>query len=222
MHQFSRIVKKVTLLLLTTACDTIIFMTATGHALIGTAIAVTIPNPVLAIPLAFVSHIAADAFPHWDTGWHRRLKPFPRFFAESLTDVIASLLLPFVIVHFFFPGTDLVYLYTIVITAQLLDWITAPYIFLGLKKSPFDLPYKFQIMFDNPIGPPWGIIGQTVVVGIILLFAYIYSPLSIRNQTTPPPQEELVVCTMDAMECPDGSYVGRVGPNCEFAPCPGN
>ncbi len=29
------------------------------------------------------------------------------------------------------------------------------------------------------------------------------------------------VCTMDAKMCPDGSYVGRTGPNCEFALCPG-
>lgn len=29
-----------------------------------------------------------------------------------------------------------------------------------------------------------------------------------------------IVCTMDAMECPDGSYVGRVTPDCDFAPCP--
>lgn len=28
------------------------------------------------------------------------------------------------------------------------------------------------------------------------------------------------VCPMDAMQCPDGSYVGRTGPNCEFASCP--
>jgi hypothetical protein len=28
------------------------------------------------------------------------------------------------------------------------------------------------------------------------------------------------MCTMDAKECPDGSYVGRVAPDCEFAPCP--
>src|SRR4051812_18409592 len=27
-------------------------------------------------------------------------------------------------------------------------------------------------------------------------------------------------CTLDAMECPDGSFVGRSGPRCEFAPCP--
>ncbi|MDP1624852.1 MAG: hypothetical protein Q8L64_03695 [bacterium] len=29
-----------------------------------------------------------------------------------------------------------------------------------------------------------------------------------------------VVCTMDAKMCPDGSYVGRVAPNCQFAACP--
>lgn len=27
-------------------------------------------------------------------------------------------------------------------------------------------------------------------------------------------------CTMEAKVCPDGSSVGRTGPNCEFAPCP--
>jgi hypothetical protein len=28
------------------------------------------------------------------------------------------------------------------------------------------------------------------------------------------------VCTQDVKICPDGSYVGRTGPNCEFAACP--
>lgn len=31
---------------------------------------------------------------------------------------------------------------------------------------------------------------------------------------------EPVMCTMDAKICPDGSAVGRQGPNCEFAACP--
>ena len=31
---------------------------------------------------------------------------------------------------------------------------------------------------------------------------------------------ESVVCPMDAKLCQDGSYVSRVGPHCEFAPCP--
>lgn len=34
--------------------------------------------------------------------------------------------------------------------------------------------------------------------------------------------EEPVFCTMDVMMCPDGSYVGRQAPNCEFAACPGS
>ncbi len=29
-----------------------------------------------------------------------------------------------------------------------------------------------------------------------------------------------VACTLDAKVCPDGSVVGRVGPDCEFAKCP--
>lgn len=34
------------------------------------------------------------------------------------------------------------------------------------------------------------------------------------------PQDQPTACTMDAKQCPDGSYVGRVGPNCEFEKCP--
>lgn len=34
-------------------------------------------------------------------------------------------------------------------------------------------------------------------------------------------KDEGVACTMDAKECPDGSFVGRIPPNCEFTPCPG-
>ncbi|TSC71796.1 MAG: Uncharacterized protein G01um101470_496 [Parcubacteria group bacterium Gr01-1014_70] len=32
--------------------------------------------------------------------------------------------------------------------------------------------------------------------------------------------KNLQACTQEAKQCPDGSYVGRTGPNCEFALCP--
>ncbi len=35
-----------------------------------------------------------------------------------------------------------------------------------------------------------------------------------------PPKCEPVACTMDAKICSDGSAVGRIAPDCEFAPCP--
>lgn len=41
-----------------------------------------------------------------------------------------------------------------------------------------------------------------------------------NNSGNKPEESEQVVCTMDAKLCPDGSYVGRTGPKCEFAPCP--
>lgn len=37
----------------------------------------------------------------------------------------------------------------------------------------------------------------------------------------PPKSWDESVCTQDAKMCPDGSSVGRQGPNCEFAKCPG-
>ncbi|TAK56866.1 hypothetical protein EPO17_03505 [Patescibacteria group bacterium] len=41
-----------------------------------------------------------------------------------------------------------------------------------------------------------------------------------RNTQATPSTEEPTVCTMEAKLCPDGSYVGRSGPRCEFAECP--
>ncbi len=35
------------------------------------------------------------------------------------------------------------------------------------------------------------------------------------------PGGDSVACTTEAKLCPDGSYVGRVPPSCEFASCPG-
>jgi hypothetical protein len=40
-------------------------MTATNHALTGAAIATLVRQPILAVPLAFASHFACDALPHF-------------------------------------------------------------------------------------------------------------------------------------------------------------
>lgn len=49
-----------------------------------------------------------------------------------------------------------------------------------------------------------------------LFYVYYPDPTEYKN----PKETEPVACTMDAKLCPDGSYVGRVAPNCEFADCP--
>lgn len=40
------------------------------------------------------------------------------------------------------------------------------------------------------------------------------------GHTSPGDPGQPVACTDEAKQCPDGSYVGRSGPNCEFAACP--
>ena len=47
----------------------------------------------------------------------------------------------------------------------------------------------------------------------------IVSDLPDTGSTAVPPGEQ-VFCTQDAKQCPDGSYVGRQGSNCEFSACP--
>ncbi|MEK9194412.1 MAG: hypothetical protein AAB884_01230, partial [Patescibacteria group bacterium] len=55
------------------------------------------------------------------------------------------------------------------------------------------------------------IIGVVVLVGAGVGVRYFVAK---KQKTGNPPG---VFCIQDAKKCPDGSYVGRVGPNCEFA-----
>lgn len=46
-------------------------------------------------------------------------------------------------------------------------------------------------------------------------------PISLPyNTVTPTPNSKQVVCTQDVKQCPDGSYISRKSPTCEFAQCP--
>ncbi len=47
------------------------------------------------------------------------------------------------------------------------------------------------------------------------IWALVFVSIAVAGCVQPP-----VACTADAKQCPDGSYVGRVGPSCEFAQCP--
>ena len=49
---------------------------------------------------------------------------------------------------------------------------------------------------------------------------YYITSYAIQNHLNKGVDEDAVFCTQEARECPDGSYVGREGPKCEFAQCP--
>lgn len=63
---------------------------------------------------------------------------------------------------------------------------------------------------------------KQLIAGVVLIVvvgsgAFIYRNMMERPI---PPGGEPVACTMEAKLCPDGSAVGRQGPNCEFTVCP--
>lgn len=66
-----------------------------------------------------------------------------------------------------------------------------------------------------------GFSGIFLIIFIIALIfaglagAYYFGKLPIKHAGNTPK-----ACTQEAKICPDGSSVGRSGPNCEFSPCP--
>src|SRR3989344_3282748 len=61
---------------------------------------------------------------------------------------------------------------------------------------------------------------KIIIVFFIVLIAGILGMFYLQTLSKPVPVGPLpVVCTADAKQCPDGSYVGRTGPHCEFK-CP--
>ena len=58
---------------------------------------------------------------------------------------------------------------------------------------------------------------RTIIALLILLGAFIAISYDKKQAVAPVP--EGVACTMDAIQCSDGSYVVRTGPDCQFV-CP--
>ncbi|OGD92215.1 hypothetical protein A3D81_00880 [Candidatus Curtissbacteria bacterium RIFCSPHIGHO2_02_FULL_40_17] len=143
-------------------------MTATAHALIGASLATIIANPYLGIPIAVLSHFIADLIPHWDAGTNHRNKSMTRLKVEAALDVLLGFALVLILFRNF-SQTNPIYLFSMVIAAQLPDWIEAPSWMFGFKVPPFSwldwLGHKLQSRAQLP----WGLVTQIVVVGVLLL-----------------------------------------------------
>ncbi len=146
-------------------------MTATAHAIIGTVIAAKVGNPALAIPIAILSHLAADSFPHWDSGTNERKKTKRRITIEAVIDVCSGFAAMVLLIYFLFPQTSYIYAFIIVLFAQFFDWTTAPYYFWKWKFPPFTWSYNFGMKFDNRLDAPWGVINQILILVLLVVLA---------------------------------------------------
>lgn len=149
-------------------------MTATGHAIIGTVIAVKIGNPALAIPLALASHLAADVFPHWDTATNVDKKGKKKVITDTIFDTIFGFLISYLIVFLWFPKTNLAYVFIVILASQAFDWLMAPYYLFGINLPFSRWAHDFQKNhFNTDLDKPWGIILPALAVAFLVLLAKV-------------------------------------------------
>ena len=63
---------------------------------------------------------------------------------------------------------------------------------------------------------------KKILISLLILIIFVLGLVFLldKKDTILPDDDEQVFCTQEALMCPDGSYVGRSGPKCEFSPCP--
>ena len=147
-------------------------MTATTHALVGGAIAASIPNPVIGISLAAISHPILDSIPHWDFGLGWRKKNKILLFFQALADLIFGILVTFL---FFGKTTNNLYLFSAIFISESWDILQAPYWLFGWKFPPFSYFYHIQHEINRKAKLPWGILTQAVTItGVVLALRIIH------------------------------------------------
>lgn len=150
-------------------------MLLTPHTLVGIAIATSIRNPTVAVPLALGMHFMGDLVPHWDfyshtkkeervVGWRPMAVMFDLVVGVSigLTSTLYALWVlqnKALAINIFLCG----------IASVLPDALEAPHIFM--KTDPKILMplinIQKKLQFQAPL--PWGIITQILVVAISVI-----------------------------------------------------
>ena len=137
-------------------------MLETPHALVGMVIVAAIPNPLVSLPLAFLSHFAVDMLPHWN--WEPDARPL------SLLGIVLDLILLEILIGYLaFRSPLQLNLAAGAFFAVLPDLLEAPHIFLGFENRYLQRLLQFQKSIQNraPIFP--GIVTQVLLSGLCLL-----------------------------------------------------
>jgi len=142
-------------------------MLEASHAIIGASLAKLIPNPYIGLPLSLFSHFLGDLFPHWDFNTRKKWGKVSKLklITISLTDAGFGFFIGYML---FFSHVPLWYLFSMMFTAQLPDWLESPYFVFNWKFPPFSLIKKLQSQLHWKLDYPLGLITQIIAVLLIL------------------------------------------------------
>jgi hypothetical protein len=151
-------------------------MLETPHVAIGAVIASKIPNPFIAIPLAFASHFVLEKVPHWNPHIVSETKKYGAPTKKSLiiiaADVALALITGSLIAWQAMPDAKHAAVIMAASFASVLpDLIEAPYFFLKMRNKFLLSWLHFQKSLQSDTTFFWGMLTQalTIVAAILWL-----------------------------------------------------
>ena len=146
------------------------------HTLVGAAIASRIPQPHIALPLAFISHFLFDLIPHWNPSLYQETKKYGRPTKKStkivIIDTSVSLLAGFLIASRFWPDWQRMVLIILACFAAVVpDVVEGFYFFLGIRSKFLINLIEFQHRHQGKAAKIPGLLIQAVVILISFTLA---------------------------------------------------
>jgi hypothetical protein len=150
-------------------------MLETPHVFVGAAIAVAVPNPLIAIPLAFASHFVLEMVPHWNPHLNTETKKFggPTRRSTFITavDSTIGLVSGSFIAYQALPNVyHAITILACCFAAVLPDVLEAPYFFLHMKTAWIKKWINLQKSLQNDTGPFLGMLTQLATIAAVILW----------------------------------------------------
>lgn len=150
-------------------------MLETPHVFIGAAIASKIPNPLIAIPLAFASHFIMEMIPHWNPHLNSETEKFgqPTRRSTVITAIDSTLALTAgsFIAYQALPDIGQAILILACSFASVLpDVLEGPYFFLKMRTTWIKKWIAFQKSLQNDTTAFWGLLTQLATIAAIIFW----------------------------------------------------
>jgi hypothetical protein len=144
-------------------------MLETPHVMIGALIATKIPNPLIAIPLAFASHFVLEMVPHWNPHLNSETEKFGQptrrsTFVTTVDSTIALVAGSFIAYKALPDVSVAITILACCFASVLPDVMEGPYFFLHMKNSFIKKWIKFQKSLQSDASLIPGILTQVITI----------------------------------------------------------
>lgn len=150
-------------------------MLETPHVFVGAAIAVAVPNPFIAIPLAFASHFILEMVPHWNPHLNTETQKFgqPTRRSTVITSIDSTLALAsgsFIAYKSVPDIHQAILILACCFFAVLPDVLEGPYFFLKMRTNWIKKWIAFQKSLQCDTTAFWGLLTQAIVIAAVILW----------------------------------------------------